>query len=115
MDSCTTHFVQYAGLAGLNAPKQETQDILNILKERRDALVKILSEIEGVEVHMPEAGFYVFPKELLILDHFCSFFSFQYVKPNLPGIYIPVFWDFFRTINRTFYYHRYPITRFYRI
>ena len=34
MESCTTHFVQYAGLAGLNAPSQETQDILDALKER---------------------------------------------------------------------------------
>ena len=69
MESCTTHFVQYAGLAGLNAPDQETQDILNVLKERRDTLVKILSEIEGVEVHMPEAGFYVFPKITNLLEN----------------------------------------------
>ena len=69
MESCTTHFVQYAGLAGLNAPNQETQDILNVLKERRDTLVKILSEIEGVEVHMPEAGFYVFPKVTSLLEN----------------------------------------------
>ena len=69
MESCTTHFVQYAGLAGLNAPNQETQDILNVLKERRDTLVKILSEIEGVEVHMPEAGFYVFPKVTNLLEN----------------------------------------------
>ena len=69
MESCTTHFVQYAGLAGLNAPNQETQDILNVLKERRDTLVKILSEIDGVEVHMPEAGFYVFPKVTSLLEN----------------------------------------------
>ena len=69
MESCTTHFVQYAGLAGLNAPNQEAQDILNVLKERRDTLVKILSEIEGVEVHMPEAGFYVFPKITNLLEN----------------------------------------------
>ena len=62
MESCTTHFVQYAGVAGLNAPKSETQEIIDRLQGRRDILVKILNGIEGVEAHMPEAGFYVFPK-----------------------------------------------------
>jgi len=62
MESCTTHFVQHAGVAGLNAPKSETQEILDKLQGRRDILVKILNGIEGVEAHMPEAGFYVFPK-----------------------------------------------------
>ena len=42
---------------------------MNVLKERRDTLVKILSEIEGVEVHMPEAGFYVFPKVTNLLEN----------------------------------------------
>ena len=69
MESCTTHFVQYAGLAGLNAPKKETQEILDILKIRRDCLVKILNEIDGIEAHMPEAGFYVFPKITKLLKN----------------------------------------------
>ena len=62
MESCTTHFIQHAGAAGLNAPKEETQAIIDELKGRRDILVKILNDIDGVEAHMPEAGFYVFPK-----------------------------------------------------
>ena len=62
MESCTTHFIQYAGVAGLNAPKSETQEILDKLQGRRDILVEILNGIDGVEAHMPEAGFYVFPK-----------------------------------------------------
>ena len=62
MESCTTHFIQYAGVSGLNAPKKETQDILNKLRIRRDILVKTMNNIEGVEAHSPEAGFYVFPK-----------------------------------------------------
>ncbi len=62
MESCTTHFIQYAGVAGLNAPKKETQDILDKLRVRRDILVKTMNGIEGVEAHSPEAGFYVFPK-----------------------------------------------------
>ena len=62
MESCTTHFIQHAGVAGLNAPKAETKAIIDELKDRRDVLVEILNGIEGVEAHMPEAGFYVFPK-----------------------------------------------------
>ena len=69
MESCTTHFVQYAGLAGLNAPKGETQDILDILKIRRNHLVNILNKIEGIEAHSPEAGFYVFPKITSLLKN----------------------------------------------
>jgi aspartate/methionine/tyrosine aminotransferase len=68
MESCTTHFVQHAGVAGLNAPKSETQEILDKLQGRRDILVEILNGIDGVEAHMPEAGFYVFPKITSLLQ-----------------------------------------------
>ena len=43
MESCTTHFIQHAGVAGLKAPKDETQDILDELRGRRDILVEILN------------------------------------------------------------------------
>ena len=62
MESCTTHFIQHAGVAGLKAPKAETQEILDELQIRRDILVDILNSIDGIEAHKPEAGFYVFPK-----------------------------------------------------
>ena len=62
MESCTTHFIQHAGIAGLKAPKAETQEILDELQIRRDILVEILNSIDGIEAHKPEAGFYVFPK-----------------------------------------------------
>ncbi len=68
MESCTTHFIQHAGVAGLNAPKKETQDILDELQGRRDILVRILNGIDGIEAHMPEAGFYVFPKITGLLE-----------------------------------------------
>ena len=68
MESCTTHFVQHAGVAGLNAPKSETQEILDKLQGRRDILVEILNGIDGVVAHMPEAGFYVFPKITSLLQ-----------------------------------------------
>ena len=88
MESCTTHFVQYAGLAGLNAPKSETQDILDILKIRRDRLVEILNENDGIEAHLPEAGFYVFPKitELLKNTGFDDVEDFRKTVLNETGV-----------------------------
>ena len=88
MESCTTHFVQYAGLAGLNAPKNETQDILDILKIRRDRLVEILNKIDGIEAHLPEAGFYVFPKitELLANTGFDDVEDFRKAVLNETGV-----------------------------
>ena len=88
MESCTTHFVQYAGLAGLNAPKNETQDILDILKIRRDRLVEILNKIDGIEAHLPEAGFYVFPKitELLASTGFDDVEDFRKAVLSETGV-----------------------------
>ena len=68
MESCTTHFIQYGGIAGLEASKKETQDILDKLRVRRDILVKTMNGIEGVEAHSPEAGFYVFPKITKLME-----------------------------------------------
>ena len=88
MESCTTHFVQYAGLAGLSAPKQETNYILNKLKNRRDALVQILNRLEGVEAHKPEAGFYIFPKITKLLKNtgFDSVEDFRKVVLKETGV-----------------------------
>ena len=68
MESCTTHFIQHAGVAGLNAPEKETQVILDELRGRRDMLVRILNSIDGIEAHLPEAGFYVFPNITGLLE-----------------------------------------------
>ena len=88
MESCTTHFVQYAGLAGLNAPEQETKYILNKLKNRRDALVQILNRLEGVEAHRPEAGFYIFPKITKLLKNtgFDSVEEFRKIVMRETGV-----------------------------
>ena len=61
-ESCTTHFIQHAGVAGLKGSQDEVKKIIRILKERRDLAISILKTIEGIEVHTPVAGFYLFPK-----------------------------------------------------
>lgn len=60
-ESCTNHFVQYAGLAGLTGDHSEVEAILATLKGRRDAAVAALNGIEGVQCAIPESTFYLFP------------------------------------------------------
>lgn len=60
-ESCSNHFVQYGGLAGLTGDNTEVEEILSILKGRRDTAVAALNAIEGVQCAKPEATFYLFP------------------------------------------------------
>lgn len=60
-ESCTTHFVQYGGVEGVTGDQSSVPAMLSILRERRDAALEILRSTEGVKVHTPEAGFYLFP------------------------------------------------------
>ena len=59
-ESCTTHFVQYGGLAGL-ADDSGSGPILATLEGRRDAACDALNAIEGISVAKPNATFYLFP------------------------------------------------------
>ena len=60
-ESCTTHFVQYGGVAGLTGDQGDVQRILDVLKGRRDAAYDALVAIPGVKLAKPESTFYLFP------------------------------------------------------
>lgn len=60
-ESCSNHFIQYGALAGLKGDDSEPDKILATLKERRDVLVDMLSEIPGINCYRPETTFYLFP------------------------------------------------------
>lgn len=60
-ESCTTHFVQYGGVAGLTEDQGEVKRILEVLKDRRDAAYDALTAIPGVKLAKPESTFYLFP------------------------------------------------------
>jgi len=60
-ESCTNHFVQWAGVEGLTGDQSGAQAILGTLRERRDTAVAALNDIEGVSCYSPEATFYLFP------------------------------------------------------
>ena len=59
-ESCTTHFVQAAGVEGLRDPSGSTP-IRAKLERRRDAAVAALARITGISCATPEATFYLFP------------------------------------------------------
>jgi len=61
MESCTTHFVQYAGVEALRGDQKGNHDIVRTLKERRDVLADELQKIPGVKISVPEVTFYLFP------------------------------------------------------
>jgi aspartate/methionine/tyrosine aminotransferase len=60
-ESCTTHFVQWAGVEALTGDQSGAERILRMLEERRDVAVDLLREIPGVTCYRPEATFYLFP------------------------------------------------------
>ncbi len=60
-ESCTTHFVQAAGVEALQGEQAGAGAILDELERRRDAAVAELQTIPGVVVAKPESTFYLFP------------------------------------------------------
>jgi aspartate/methionine/tyrosine aminotransferase len=60
-ESCTAHFVQYAGLEALRGDQSGVRAILDTLKARRDTLAAELRRFAGVSVHVPDVTFYLFP------------------------------------------------------
>ncbi len=60
-ESCSNHFIQYGVIEGLTGDQTQVQEILHILKERRDVTVDILNSIDGVRCFRPNATFYLFP------------------------------------------------------
>jgi aspartate/methionine/tyrosine aminotransferase len=59
-ESCTTHFVQAAGVEALDDPSGAA-DLLAELERRRDAASDALAAVPGVACPKPESTFYLFP------------------------------------------------------
>jgi len=66
-ESCTTHFVQHAGVAALSDPSGAAP-LLEELRRRRDATAAGLAEVPGIEFAVPEATFYLFPRVAEAMD-----------------------------------------------
>jgi aspartate/methionine/tyrosine aminotransferase len=61
-ESCTTHFVQAAGVEGVTGSPDGPRAILAELQRRRDAAWGELAQIDGLVCPKPESTFYLFPK-----------------------------------------------------
>ncbi len=59
--SCTTAFVQKAGITALKGTQEPLRDMMKAFKERRDAIVKGLNEIPNFSCLSPQGAFYTFP------------------------------------------------------
>ena len=60
-NSCTAAFTQRAGVTALNADQAAVLKMVETLQARRDRVVKLLNEIEGISCRTPLGAFYVFP------------------------------------------------------
>jgi aspartate/methionine/tyrosine aminotransferase len=59
--SCTAGFVQMAGVEALNGPQDSVYAMVEEFRARRDVVVELLNDIEGVHCPRPEGAFYAFP------------------------------------------------------
>lgn len=59
--SCTTSFVQKAGITALQGTQEPLKEMMKAFRERRDAIVKGLNEIPGFSCLTPQGAFYAFP------------------------------------------------------
>ncbi len=60
-ESCTNHFIQYAGIEAITGDQTGAAMILKKLRDRRDVLTDKLNDISGVSVRKPNTTFYLFP------------------------------------------------------
>lgn len=59
--SGTCSISQRATIAAMAADPSELQYMVNAFKSRRDLVLKMLGDIEGIKINIPEGAFYVFP------------------------------------------------------
>lgn len=60
-ESCTNHFVQWAGVEALRGDQSGSAKILATLRQRRDRAAELIQSMPGVRCFKPNASFYLFP------------------------------------------------------
>ena len=60
-NSCTASFTQVAGTEALTGPQEDPEKMAKIFHERRDLIVGLLNDIDGVTCLTPAGAFYVWP------------------------------------------------------
>ena len=59
-ESCTAHFVQWAGVEGITGDQSGPQALVDEMRIRRDAAVAGVDAVPGIHTATPEATFYLF-------------------------------------------------------
>ena len=59
-ESCTATFIQHAAVEALQGDQSGHREIIDTLHERRDVLVDLLNDIDGVSVYKANVTFYLF-------------------------------------------------------
>ncbi len=69
-ESCTTHYVQWAGIEALRGTQEPVQQMLDILRDRRDAACELVNSVPpGMHVAVPpQSTFYLFPDVTDVMD-----------------------------------------------
>ena len=67
-ESCTSHFIQHAGIEALTGDQSGSEQILETLQARRDVIVDRLESIDGVSVPATDATFYLFADVTDVFD-----------------------------------------------
>ncbi len=60
-DSCAAHPNQYAALAALTGPQEDSEKMILSFKKRQDIIVEGLNTVEGIRCFRPGGAFYVWP------------------------------------------------------
>ena len=60
-NSCTAAFTQFAGIQALKGDQSPVASMVDTFRQRRDRVVELLNQIEGVSCRLPRGAFYVFP------------------------------------------------------
>ncbi|MFV0432596.1 MAG: pyridoxal phosphate-dependent aminotransferase [Leucobacter sp.] len=67
-ESCTTHYVQWAGIEALRGTQEPVGLMLDVLRDRRDAACELVNSIPGMSVAVPHSTFYLFPDVTEAMD-----------------------------------------------
>ena len=60
-NSCTAAFTQKAGVAALRGDQAGVTQMRATFRRRRDRVVELLNDIDGINCRTPRGAFYVFP------------------------------------------------------
>jgi len=58
--TCAPSISQHAAVEALEGPQEPIEEMLDAFSERRDYVVDRIADIDGVDAHPPEGGFYLF-------------------------------------------------------